>query len=86
MTVYDVARTKMGNTTLSTVSVWTVRIISVDVGGERCVASWNGNTPKTFYTSSIKRWRRDEPALVELEDGRSRLATRAELKALQNKS
>lgn len=78
MTVYDVGRIKMGNTTMSTVSVWSVRIVSVDLGGERVVASWNGNAPKEFSANSVKRWRAKKPVLIKT-GWAYRLATREEL-------
>lgn len=43
MVVYDVGRHKMGNTTISTVCVWSVLIVSVDVEARTVVASWNSN-------------------------------------------
>jgi hypothetical protein len=84
MTVYSVGRTKMGNTTMSTVSVWTVTILEVDPEGRWVLARWNGNAPRKFYSGSIKSWRAKEPVLVESGWGH-RLATREELKALKDK-
>lgn len=82
MIVYDVGRTKMGNTTMTTVSVWKVRIISVDLEKRSCVAVWNMfNKEKTFYERSISKWREKEPMTIRSALGQTRLATREELKA-----
>ena len=81
MVVYDVHRHKMGNTTMSTVGVWTVRIESVDHEAKRVVASWNGNRAKTFFYGDAMKWREKEPVLIRGVFGSARLATREELKA-----
>ena len=62
MIVYGVGRTKMGNTTMTTVSVWPVRIISVDLEKRSCIAVWNMvNKAQAFYERSISKWREKEP-------------------------
>lgn len=82
MIVYDVGRTKMGNTNMTTVSVWPVRIISVDLEKRSCVAVWNMvNKAQTFYERSISKWREKEPMTIRNAFGRTRLATREEIKA-----
>lgn len=81
MIVYDVGRTKMGNTTMTTVSVWTVRIIEVDTEHRRVLASWNGNKAKHFYERETSKWREKEPMLIRSKIGYYRLATREEIKA-----
>lgn len=84
--VWDVARHHMGNTTVSTISVYAVKII--EVRPDDCViASWNGNTPKAFYRSEAKRWRLKEPITVKTWNGYgARLATREEIKAMKEKT
>jgi hypothetical protein len=84
--VYDVGRTKMGNTTMSTVSVWRVHIKEVDPQGGWVLASWNGNASKKFYNRSIDKWRVKEPVLVDCAGWGRRLATREELKAMKAKA
>ena len=79
--VYDVGRRIMGNTTISTVSVWRVRIVSVDVADGVVVAEWNGNPAKRYYQRDWSKWRASEPMLIEGMWGRRRLATREEIKA-----
>ena len=81
MTVYDVGTQRMGNTSRTTVSVWTVRILQVDPGHRYVVASWNSGSERMFYPSAVKRWREKMPMLVDTVMGGKRLATRAEQKA-----
>ena len=83
MIIYDVGRRKMGNTTLSTVSVWTVEIVSVDLDDGSVVARWNGNPPQTYGVRSITKWRLAKPVLIRGLMGQQRLATREELKAMK---
>lgn len=83
--VYDLGRHKMGNTTISTVAIWEVRIISVDAERRRVEASWNGNRPRVFYESDARKWRERPPMLVEGFFGSRRLATREEIKAAKAK-
>ena len=85
MTVYDVGKTQMGNTTIKTVSVWPVRIVSIDEKARSVVASWNFNKPQTFYRRSIEKWREKEPVLIRSEMGRHRIATREEQKEMKQK-
>jgi hypothetical protein len=81
MVVYDVVRRRMGNTTISTVAVWSVYIVSVDAEKRQVMASWNGNPPRTFGEHGIKKWRKKEPMLIRGALGSARLATREEIKA-----
>lgn len=85
MTVYDVVKRKMGNTTMTTVAVLPVKIVSVDDDKGVVVASWNGNTEQKFRAAAISKWRKDKPVLVSvgaLGMGK-RLATREEIKRMQ---
>lgn len=81
MTVYYVGRSKMGNTTLSTVSVWSVYIVSVDADNKTVVAKWNGNPQRTYYFGTWSKWREKRPMLVRTGMGAHRLANRAEISA-----
>lgn len=56
--LYDCHTHRAGNTKMRVMGVWQVRVISVDEAGGFVVASWNGNKPERYYTSSIRRWRR----------------------------
>jgi len=85
MVVYDVHSTRMGNTTLRTLGVWLIRIVSIDADRRTCVASWNGNTPRTYYESEISKWKAEEPYLVRSGMGYLRRPTREEAKAHREK-
>lgn len=86
MTVYDVGRHKMGNTTMSTVAVWCVTIVSVDAESRSCVARWNGNSARKYYQSAYSKWREKAPILISNSFGSARLATREELKTMAARS
>jgi hypothetical protein len=64
MVVYNTVRHRMGNTTLTTLSVYAVKVISVDVEKGTVVASWNHNPPQTFHASSWRKWTARRPELV----------------------
>ncbi len=49
MTLYDVRRTKMGNTTLSEWSLWPVKIISVNRDNQTARVVWNSCNPEETY-------------------------------------
>jgi len=83
MVVYDLHRHKLGNTAMTTMGLWKVRIISVDHDTKRVTASWNGNAAKTFFYGDVMKWREKEPMLIRGAFGRARLATRKELKSAQ---
>ena len=78
-TVYSVGRYKMGNTTMSTVGVWHVRIISVDAERRTAVVRWNGNPATTYSERQIGKLREKEPLLIDCGLG-ARFATREEIK------
>lgn len=80
--VYDVHRHKMGNTTLTSMGVWNVRIVEVNIEKQTVLASWNCNQEQTYYRGTWGKWRANKPVLVKV-GWAQRLATRAELKALK---
>lgn len=82
MVVYSVGRQKMGNTTLSTVAVWSVYVRAVDMDRRRVEASWNGNTACWFSEREASKWREKKPVLVKSDMWGRRLATREEIKAM----
>jgi hypothetical protein len=82
MTVYDVGRQKMGNTTSTTVAVWSVRVIEVDAEKRQVLAAWNMNKPRIFYEREVKKWRETKPMLIGTVVGGQRLATREEQKGM----
>ena len=60
MTLLDVHREKMGNTTMSEWGAWKVKIISVDREQRAAVVSWNGNKPETYYARQLERLFRED--------------------------
>lgn len=84
MVVFDVGKQKMGNTKMTTIAVWPVYIIDVDLERRRVSASRNNNSPQYFREHQVAKWRAKRPALVKEPFGRMRLATRDEQKALNN--
>lgn len=72
MELFDVHRNRMGNTTISGLVCWKVRIIKVDADGRRARVSWNGNRSEWWparklqrlYTTPPKAYR-DQQARIE---------------------
>lgn len=85
MKVYSLIRHKMGNTTISTISVYDVNIIDVDIQNCVVTASWNGNAAEKYYGREFN-WRLKKPILIGSRMGYSRLANRAEIKAMKEKN
>ncbi|EHK7460083.1 hypothetical protein IDF05_001518 [Escherichia coli] len=83
MQVWSVTRTKMGNTTITTVIVHPVVII--EIHDNHVIARWNGNAPRRFGETAIRGWKKERPLLVREPFGNARLATRAEKAAMQEK-
>lgn len=76
MTLYDVGSHRMGNTTIRTISVWTVRVI--DVHPNRTItASWNGNLAKLMYEHEWSKLRAKKPELERSAVGAYRIKRRA---------
>lgn len=76
MTLYDVHKRKMGNTTVSSVGVWPVQIIELKDNG--AIVSWNYNTPQHWPRSRLEGLRAKEPELVRNALGQMRLKRRGE--------
>lgn len=81
MTVWQVGRHRMGNTTLSTVSVWPVVIVSVNPDHQTVVANFNHNASTTYYRNQWSTWRKEKPLLIRTFFGAYRLANRKEIAA-----
>lgn len=84
--VYSVEKRTMGNTSMTTTSVFRVRIVEVDPEGKWVMASWNGNPARKFYERMTSKWRKVKPVMIESLNGRSRLATKAELADMKLKA
>lgn len=85
MQVWSVEKHKMGNTTLRTHSVYSVTIVAVDAARRSVTMSWNGNPARTIY-SGWEKWRLNEPVMIGTFMGGRRPATRAEIKAMKEKT
>jgi len=59
--LWDVHREKMGNTTMSRLGAWQVRVISIDYENETAMCSWNTNPPRLYFKRGIERLRRTKP-------------------------
>jgi len=77
MTVYDVYKYRMGNTTIQTVGTWPVFIKAVDEERQTVTASWNGNPVRTFYWSEWSKWRLNKPELVTGLFGSQKIAKKS---------
>ncbi|EAN4326978.1 hypothetical protein EG703_05030 [Salmonella enterica] len=76
MTVWSLSRSKMGNTSIKTVTLHSVVI--QEVHDNHVIASWNGNAPRRFGETAISGWKKDKPILIRDRSGSARLATREE--------
>lgn len=56
--LYDCRRMKMGNTTISRMSCWTVNVLKVDAEKRQAFCSWNGNRPDWWSEWKLKPLRR----------------------------
>lgn len=63
---------------LKTIMIYPVYIKEVNEEEGYVIASWNHNTPKKFYESSVSKWKKEEPLTVKQNFGLVRLATKEE--------
>jgi hypothetical protein len=80
---YTVTRQKMGNTTVKTIAIHSVRVVSTDYDSRIVMASWNGNEVQRFSERQYSKWKASKPITITSPMGRKRLATREEIKALK---
>lgn len=59
--LYDVHREKMGNTTMSRLGCWVVRVLSVDYEKKTARISWNDNPVREVTWRYFKTLRRSKP-------------------------
>jgi hypothetical protein len=78
MVLYDVHSHKMGNTTIRSLGVWTVRVISVDKERKSARVSWNGNREETYYRAQLEKLKAKPPVLVRTSFGAYRRQTKEE--------
>lgn len=60
-TLYDCRRQRQGNTTMSRMATWIVRVIEVDAERRRALVSWNSNAPHWTDEHGLKSYRRSRP-------------------------
>lgn len=58
--LWDCRRQKMGNTTMSRMACWKVRVLEIDPEKRRARCSWNSNTPTWWGEYQLKPLRRTE--------------------------
>lgn len=59
--LYDCHRQKMGNTNMSQLGTWQVRVIEVDAEKRRALCSWNTNPATWWSEKRLSRLRRKRP-------------------------
>lgn len=59
--LYDVHREKMGNTNMSRLGCWEVKIESVDPATRSAMVRWNWNQPERWHASQLRKLRRSPP-------------------------
>jgi len=72
MVLYDRHRERMGNTTMSRMGEWRVRVISIDAERRQAVVSWNGSPPKVWYERQLCRL--SAKSAKDLEEQRAKKA------------
>lgn len=75
MTLYDVHKYTMGNTSLRSIGVWPVSVITVHED-RTIIASWNGNKPTRMYERQWSKYRLKKPELVRGNFGTTKLKPR----------
>ncbi len=61
ITVYQIKRIGMGNTTVKYNALCTLRILAVNPETERVYASWNSNSPRWYGKADYKSWKVKKP-------------------------
>lgn len=54
MELLDIHKVRMGNTTMQRLSLFKVRVISVDTEARTAMCSWNGNQPTLYREREFK--------------------------------
>jgi len=74
MRLHDVHSYRMGNTTMSALGCWPVRVISVDSVNRRAMVSWNGNPPESWGERRLRRLYYEDKLPKAYRDQESRRA------------
>lgn len=72
MILMDVHREKMGNTTMSQWGLWYVRVLEVDLPGNRALVRWNNNAPKWWSRTNVEKLHTKEPKAYRDQQERRR--------------
>jgi hypothetical protein len=56
--LYDCHKQKMGNTTMTRMATFSVKVIEIDAAKRKALCSWNGNKPNWYSERDIKALRR----------------------------
>lgn len=56
MTLFERHRERMGNTTMSRLGEWRIRVVSVNLADRTVTASWNGNPPLVYQEHAATKW------------------------------
>lgn len=84
--LYKPYKRKMGNTTISTTEISQITVKEVNVEGSYIVYRSRAGYDRKMRVTELKSWRVNRPVLIESFTGSKRLATRAEIKAMKEKS
>jgi len=57
-TLYDCHRTRMGNTAMTKMGTWTVKVLEVYPDKQAALVSWNGNRAEVWGLTRMQRLRR----------------------------
>lgn len=82
MVLYEVSRHRMGNTTMSTLGTYHVRVMEVDADRRRALVSWNSNRPEWHGESYFAKLKAEPPILIRSGMGYYRRPTKEERAAI----
>ena len=59
--LWDAHKERMGNTRMTRLGCWPVKVIEVDLENRKALCSWNGNTPEWYRERRLSKLRRSKP-------------------------
>lgn len=69
MELMDIHRHRMGNTMMTELGLWPVRIISVDAENRTAIVSWNGNRPEKWNAHDlVKLYAKEPPSYLKQQE------------------
>lgn len=63
--LYDVHREKMGNTNMTRLGCWEVRVVEIDTEKRQALCSWNHNPPRWYTERGLSKLRRSKPKVKQ---------------------